>query len=70
MNYIRKILLYMIRTKDTFRVSLANQTFSTVGSRIWNALIVKFNVNLPLTRFKVSLKQYLSSNILTVSYPK
>ena len=58
------------RTKDMFRVSLGTQTFSTVSARIWNALIVKFNVNVPLTRFKVSLKQYLSSNILTISYPK
>ena len=58
------------RTKDTFRVSLRTQTLSTVSARIWNALIVKFNVNVPLTRFKVSLKQYLSSNILTISYPK
>ena len=34
-----------------FRVSLGTQTFSTVSARIWNALIVKFNVNVPLTRF-------------------
>ena len=27
-------------------------------------------VNVPLTRFKVLLKQYLSSNILTISYHK
>ena len=47
------------RTKDMFRVSLGTQTFSTVSVRIWNALIVKFNVNIPLTSFKVSLKQYL-----------
>ena len=52
------------------RVSLGTQTFSTVSARIWNALIVKFNVNVPLTRFKVSLKLYLSSNILTISYSK
>ena len=58
------------RTKDMFRVSLGTQTFSTVSARIWNALIVKFNVNVPLIRFKVSLKLYLSSNILTISYPK
>ena len=58
------------RTKDMFRVSLGTQTFSTVSARIWNALIVKFNVNLLSTRFKVTLKQYLSSNILTISYPK
>ena len=59
-----------IRTKNMFRILLGNQTFSTLSARIWNALIVKFNVNVPLTRFKVSLKQYLSSTILTISYPK
>ena len=58
------------RTIDMFRVLLGTQTFSTVSARIWNALIVKFNVNVPLTRFKNLLKQYLSSNILTISYPK
>ena len=42
------------RTKNMFRVSLGTQTFSTVSARIRNALIVKFNVNVPLTRFKVS----------------
>ena len=58
------------RTKDMFRVSLGTQTFSTVSARIWNALIVKFNVNVPLTRFKVSLKQYLSSNIRHEIFPE
>ena len=64
------ILDHNTRTKDMFRVLLGTQTFSTVSARIWNALIVKFNVNVPLTRFKNLLKQYLSSNILTISYPK
>ena len=58
------------RTKDKFRVSLGTQTFSTVSARIWNALIVTFNVNVPLSEIKVSLKQYLSSNTLIISYPK
>ena len=37
---------------------LGTQTFSTVSARIWIALIVKFNVNVPLSKFKVLLKQY------------
>ena len=53
-----------------FRVSLGTQTFSTVSARIWNAVIVKFNVNVSLSKFKESLKQYLMSNILIISYPK
>ena len=49
--------------KDMFRVSLGTQTFSTVSARIWNAVIVKFNVNVLLSKFKGSLKQHLLSNI-------
>ena len=58
------------RAKDMFCVSLGTQTFTIVSARIWNALIVKFNVNVPLTRFKVALKQYLLINILTIIYSK
>ena len=58
------------RAKDMFRVSLGTQNFSTVSARIWNAVIVKFNVNVSLSKFKESLKQYLMSNILIISYPK
>ena len=58
------------RAKDMFRVSLGTQTFSTVSARIWNAVIVKFNVNVLLSKFKEYLKQYLMSNILIIRYPK
>ena len=58
------------RAKDMFRVSLGTQTFSTVSARIWNAVVVKFNVNVSLSKFKESLKQYLWSNTLIISYPK
>ena len=53
-----------------FLVSLGTQTFSTVGARIWNAVIVKFTVNVSLSKFKESLKQYLLSNTLIIRYPK
>ena len=39
-----------------FRVSLRTQTFSTASDRIWNALIVKFNLNVPLVY--IMNKQY------------
>ena len=61
---------YNTITKDMFRISIGIQTFSTMSARICNALIVKCNVNVSLSRFEISLKQYLSSNILTISYPK
>ena len=58
------------RAKDMIRVSLGTQTFSTVSARIWNAVIVKFNVTVSLSKFKESLKQYLFGNTLNISYPK
>ena len=57
------------RAKDMFRVSLGTQTFSTLSARIQNAVIVKFNVNVSLSKFKESLKQHLLSNILIISIP-
>ena len=56
--------------KDIFRVSLETQSFSTVSARIWNAVIVNFNVNVSLSKFTKSLKQYFLSNILIIIYPK
>ena len=55
-----------------FRVSLGTQTFSTVSARIWNARFVKFDVNVPLSKFEVYLKQYQLNNtcILNICYPK
>ena len=54
------------RAKYMFRVSLETQTFSTVSARIWNAVIVKFNVNISLSKVKESLKQYLMGVIFIV----
>ena len=52
-------MLYMIITLEqkicsVFHLEL--KPSQTVSVRIWNALIVKFDLNAPLTRFKVSLK--------------
>ena len=58
------------RAKDMFVFHLDLNIFSTVRARIWNAVIVKFNVNISLFRIKESLKQYLLSNISIISYPK
>ena len=33
------------RTKDMFRISLG--TFSNVSAKIWNALFLKFDLNVP-----------------------
>ena len=43
------------RAKCMFRVSLGTQTFSTVSARIWNAVIVKINVNVSLSMLTLFL---------------
>ena len=58
------------RTKDMFRISLGTQTFFNVSAKVWNALFPKFDLNVPLYKFKKSLKEYLLSNILVINYPK
>ena len=58
---LKKIMLYIIITQEQkimFRGSLGT-LFSTASARIWIALIVKFNVDVPFSKFKISLKLYL-----------
>ena len=45
-------------------------SWKTLSAKILNALTVKFNVNVPLSKVKASLKQDLLSNLLIISYPK
>ena len=62
----------MIELPSTLTLCLLDwkNFINTVSARIWNAVIVKFNVNVSLSKYKESLKQYLMSNILIISYPK
>ena len=53
-----------------FHVALGTQTFSNISARIWNALIIKIDVNVPMFKFKDSLKLFLLDNILTITYFK
>ena len=61
---------YNTRSKDMFHVALGTQTFSNISARIWNALIIKININVPMFKFKDSLKLFLLDNILTITYSK
>ena len=45
-------------------------SWKILSAKIWNALMAKFNVNVPLSKVKVSLKQDLLSNLLIITYPK
>ena len=59
---------YNTRSKDMFHVALG--TFSNISARIWNALIIKIDINVPMFKFKDSLKLFLLDNILTITYSK
>ena len=50
---------YNTRSKDMFRIALGTQTFSNISARIWNALIIKIDINVPVFKFKDSLKLFL-----------
>ena len=45
-----------------FRIALGTQTFSNISARIWNALIIKIDINVPLFKFKDSLKLFSLNN--------
>ena len=62
--------MYNIRSKDLFRIALGTQTFSNIRARIWNALIIKIDINVPMFKFKDSLKLLLLNNTLTITYSK
>ena len=59
---------YNTRSKDLFRIALGTQTFSNISARIWNALIIKIDINVPMFKFKNSLKLFLLNNTLTITY--
>ena len=44
---------YNTRSKDMFRIALGAQTFSNISTRIWNSLIIKIDINVPLLKLKI-----------------
>ena len=61
---------YNTRSKGMFRIALRTQTFSNISAIIWNALIIKIDINVPMYKFKDSLKLFLMNNNLTITYSK
>ena len=66
----KEIHSYNTRSKDFFHVALGTQTFLNISARIWNALIIKIYINVPIFKFKDALKVFLLDNILTITYSK
>ena len=59
-----------LEQKIMFRISVGIQSFSSVNATIWNALMLHIDGNVPLVKFKQSLKLYLLNNTLVISYSK
>ena len=53
-----------------FHISFGTQSFSSVSTKIWNAFMAQIDSNVPLVKFKQSLKLYLLNNTLVISYSK
>ena len=65
-----EIHTYATGTKKMFRISVGIQFSSSVSAKIWNALMFHIDGNVPLVKFKQSLKLYFLNNTLVISYSK
>ena len=65
-----EIYNYNTRANDMICIPHESQISSSVVAKIWNALRVIIDVNATFINFKKSLKVYLLSNTLIMSYPK
>ena len=46
------------------------RSFNNVGRHVWNALLNKINVNVPICQFKQKNMRYLRDHSLVIVYPK
>ena len=66
---------YTTRQKHLLHVNKSNintysNSFGNESARIWNVLQSKIEVNISLSKFKMSLKLYLQENSLQLKYTK
>ena len=74
MNYSLLIVLYMSIIQDRAicytHTDISYRSFHNFGPRIWNALLNKFDVNVPISQFKQNNRKYLHDHSLVIVYPK
>ena len=66
---------YSTRQKHLLYVNKSNinvyaKSFGNVSVRVWNALQSKIDVNVPISKFKKSSKNYLQDNSLVLKYTR
>ena len=62
----QKHLLYINRSN----INVYEKSFGNTSVRVWNALQSKIFVNVPISKFKKSSKNYLQDNSLVLKYTK
>ena len=62
----QKHLLYINRSN----INVYEKSFGNTSVRVWNALQSKIDVNVPISKFKKSSKNYLQDNSLVLKYTK
>ena len=66
-NYTRqRHLLHVYKSN----INTYSNSFGNASARIWNGLQYKMEVNISLSKFKMSLKLYLQENSLQLKYTK
>ena len=58
------------RCSNLLRVPHGSKSFTNVSARIWNVLNNIIDFDVPISKFKSLLKQYLLSNSLILTYSK
>ena len=66
---------YSTRQKHLLYVNKSNinvyaKSFGNISVRVWNALQSKIDVNVPISKFKKSSKNYLQDNSLVLKYTR
>ena len=62
----QKHLLYINKSN----INVYTKSFGITSVRVWNALQSKIDVNVPISKFKKSFKNYLQGNALVLKYTK
>ena len=58
------------RCNDILRVPIGTKPFTSVSARIWNVLSNIIDFDVPISKFRLLLKQYLLYNSLILRYSK
>ena len=65
--YIHSIHNHTTRCSNLLRVPHGSKSFTNVSARIWNVVSNMIDFDVPISKFKSVLKQYILSNCLILT---